>query len=167
MVHCVYVFVIYVHFRLLRKTFKMWRHCQQVSPTKKSIFFQSRFSAQWNVPWRFQSRFQSRFSAQWNTPFSQNFSERALLVLKNSITISIRKIGIVESVTLKKPCLFHADFNYDFNHDFNHDFLHSGTWLADFNHDLKHDFNHENRHSGTGYIEIAVLVPCRFQSRFQ
>ena len=83
--------------------------------------------------------------------FSQNFSERALFALKNSIT----KIGIVELVTLKKPCLFHADFNQDF--------LHSGTWLADFN----HDFNHENRHSGTDYIEIAMLLPCRFQSGFQ
>jgi len=30
-----------------------------------------------------------------------------------------------EPVTLKKPCLFHVDFN----HDFNHDFLHSGTPL--------------------------------------
>ena len=73
----------------------------------------------------------------------------------------------MEPVTLKKPCLFHADFNHDFKHDFNHDFLHSGTWVADFNHDFKHDFSHENRHSGTGYIEIAVFVPCRFQSRFQ
>jgi len=86
--------------------------------------------------------------------FSQNFSEGALLVLKNSITISIMKIGIVEPVTLKKPCLFHVDFN--------HDFLQSGTWLADFNHDFKYDFSHENRHSGTGYTEIAVFVPCRF-----
>ena len=91
--------------------------------------------------------------------FSQNFS---LLVLKNSITISITKMGIVKTVTLKKPFLFRADFI----HDFNRDFVHSGTWLADFNHDFKHDFNHENRHSGTGYIEIAVFVPCRFQSRF-
>ena len=57
--------------------------------------------------------------------FSQNFSERAVLVLKNSITISITKIGIVEPVTLKKPCLFRVDFN----HDFNHDFLHNGTPL--------------------------------------
>ena len=32
---------------------------------KKSVFFQSRFSAQWNMLWRFQSR----FSAQWNPPF--------------------------------------------------------------------------------------------------
>ena len=80
MVHCVYVFVIYVHFRLLRKTFEMWRHCQQVSSTKKINIFQSRFSAQWNMLWqfqsrfqsRFQTRFQSRFSAQWNTPFSQS-----------------------------------------------------------------------------------------------
>ena len=31
------------------------------------------------------------------------------------------KIGILEPVTLKKPCLFRADFN--------HDFLHSGTPL--------------------------------------
>jgi len=31
----------------------------------------------------------------------------------------------VEPVTLKKPCLFHTDFN----HDFNHDFLHNGTPL--------------------------------------
>ena len=31
---------------------------------------------------------------------------------------------------------------------------------------FNHDFNHENRHSETGYIEIAVFVPCRFQSRF-
>ena len=30
-----------------------------------------------------------------------------------------------EPVTLKKPCLFHTDFN----HDFNHDFLHNGTPL--------------------------------------
>jgi len=57
--------------------------------------------------------------------FNQNFSERALLVLKNSVTISVTKIDIVEPVTLKKPCLFHADFN----HDFNHDFLHSGAPL--------------------------------------
>ena len=53
--------------------------------------------------------------------FSQNCSERVLLVVKNSITISITKIGVVEPVTLKKPCLFHVDFN--------HDFLHSGTPL--------------------------------------
>jgi len=33
--------------------------------------------------------------------FSHNFSERALFVLKNSITISITKIGVVEQVTLK------------------------------------------------------------------
>ena len=32
---------------------------------------------------------------------------------------------------------------------------------------FNHDFIHENRHSGTGYIEKAVFVPCRFQSRFQ
>jgi len=48
-----------------------------------------------------------------------------LLILKNSITISVTKIGIVEPVTLKKPALFHVDFN----HDFNHDFLHGGTPL--------------------------------------
>ena len=30
-------------------------------------------------------------------------------VLKNSITISITKMGIAEPVTLKQPCLFHAD----------------------------------------------------------
>jgi len=33
--------------------------------------------------------------------FSHSFSERALLVLKNSITISITKIGVVEPVKLK------------------------------------------------------------------
>jgi len=44
----------------------------------------------------------------------------------------------VEPVTLKKPCLFHADFNHDFKHDFNHEFLHSGTWLADFSQDFNH-----------------------------
>jgi len=82
--------------------------------------------------------------------FSQNFSERALLVLKNSVTISVTKIDIVGPVTLKKPCLFHADFN----HDFNHDFLHSGTWLVDFNHDFKHDFNHELLHSGTWHADF-------------
>ena len=38
---------------------------------------------------------------------------------------TITKIGTVEPVTLKKPCLFHVDFN----HDFNHHFLHSGTPL--------------------------------------
>ena len=32
---------------------------------------------------------------------------------------------------------------------------------------INHDFSHENRHSGTSYIEIAVFVPCRFQSGFQ
>jgi len=63
--------------------------------------------------------------------FSQNFSERALVVLKNSITISMTKIGTVEPVTLKKQCLFHADFNHDFKQDFNHDFLHSGTPLLE------------------------------------
>ena len=72
--------------------------------------------------------------------FSHNFSERALLVQKNSITISITKISVVEPVTLKKPCLFHADFNHDFNQDFtqdvNHDFLRSGTWFTDFCHDF-------------------------------
>jgi len=50
------------------------------------------------------------------------FSERAMLILKTSITISITKIGTVEAVTLKKPCLFHADFNQGFNHDFSDDF---------------------------------------------
>jgi len=56
--------------------------------------------------------------------FSQNFSERAPLVLKNSITISILKIGIVEPVTKwKRSCLFYADFT----HDLYHDFLHNGT----------------------------------------
>jgi len=34
--------------------------------------------------------------------FSQNFSARALLGLKNSITISMTNIGTVEPVTLKK-----------------------------------------------------------------
>ena len=34
--------------------------------------------------------------------------------------ISITKIGTVEPVTLKQPCLFHTDFNHDFNHDFLH-----------------------------------------------
>jgi len=29
-----------------------------------------------------------------------------------------------------------------------------------------HNFNHEDMHSETGYTETAVLVPCRFQSRF-
>jgi len=29
------------------------------------------------------------------------------------------------------------------------------------------DFNHENRHSGTCYTEIAMFVPCRFQSQVQ
>jgi len=53
------------------------------------------------------------------------FLERALLVLKNSITISVTKIGIVEPVTLKKPALLHVDFNRDFNPDF----LHGGTPL--------------------------------------
>jgi len=57
--------------------------------------------------------------------FSQNFSERALVVLKNPITISMTKIGTVEPDTLKKPSLFHADFN----HNFNHDFLHNGKPL--------------------------------------
>jgi len=46
--------------------------------------------------------------------FSQNFSERALFILKNSITTSVTKISTVEPVTLKKPCLFRADFNHDF-----------------------------------------------------
>jgi len=32
---------------------------------------------------------------------------------------------------------------------------------------FNHNFNHENRYSGIGYIEIAVFVPCRFQSRLQ
>jgi len=41
--------------------------------------------------------------------FSRNFSERALLLLKNVIKISITKIGILEPVTLKKACLFHVD----------------------------------------------------------
>ena len=31
---------------------------------------------------------------------------------------------------------------------------------------FQNDFNHENRHSGTCYIEKAVFVPRRFQSRF-
>jgi len=46
--------------------------------------------------------------------FSQNFSERALLILKSSITISITKIGTVEAVTMKKvvlvPCRFQSRF---------------------------------------------------------
>jgi len=36
---------------------------------------------------------------------------------ENPITISMTKIGTVEPVTLKKPCLFHADFNQDFLHN--------------------------------------------------
>ena len=81
--------------------------------------------------------------------FQSEFFRTSTAPSENSIMISITKIGTVEPVTLKKPCLFHADFNHDFNddfkHDFNHEFLHSGTWLADFN----HDFNHYFLHSGT------------------
>jgi len=68
------------------------------------------------LSFRFDNRFDNRLYR------INGVSERALLVLlvlKNSITILIMKIGIVEPVTLKKPCLFHADFN--------HDFLHTGT----------------------------------------
>jgi len=60
------------------------------------------------------------------TNFSQNFSERALLVLKDSITISITKIGIVASVTLIEPCLFRADFNHGFQSRFQS--LFSAQW---------------------------------------
>jgi len=59
--------------------------------------------------------------------FSQNFSERALFVLENSIMVSITKNWHSGTGYIEKPCLFRADFNHDFKHDFNHNFLHSGT----------------------------------------
>jgi len=52
-------------------------------------------------------------------PMSEFFGERALLVLKNSITISITKIGTVEPVTLKKavfvPYTFQTRFQSRFS----------------------------------------------------
>jgi len=85
--------------------------------------------------------------------FGQNFSERALLLLKNSITIPVMKIGTVELVTLKKPCLFYADFG----HDFNHDFLLSGTPFADFSHNFSDNF----LHSGTSLLGLVFSIPSQ------
>jgi len=84
--------------------------------------------------------------------FSQNFLERALFVLKDSITISIRKIGAVEPVTLKKPCLFHTDFNQNF--------LRSGTWFADFNHDCKEFQSRFSAQWNTPFIHSLYFFSC-------
>ena len=64
--------------------------------------------------------------------FSQKFSERALLYLKNQSRFQSRNwssdrrsgTGYVEIAGL-----FHADFNDNLNHEFNHDFTHSKTPL--------------------------------------
>ena len=60
------------------------------------------------------------------------FSERAMKTFSRDFSHENRYSGT--AVTLKKPRLFHADFN----HDFNHEFLHSGTSLADFSQDFNH-----------------------------
>ena len=57
--------------------------------------------------------------------FSQNFSARALLGLKNSITISMTNIGTVEPVTLKKAVFV----PWQFQSRFQSRFLHTGTPL--------------------------------------
>jgi len=51
----------------------------------------------------------------------------------------------------------------DFFANFSQNFFRMNTAGSD---KFNHDFNHENRHSGTGYIEKALFVPHRFQSRF-
>ena len=61
------------------------------------------------------------------------------------------KIGTVEPVTLKKPCLFHVDFN----HDFSHDFLHSGTPLLDYSQGDLELFDPGGRHSGTPLLDYS------------
>ena len=78
------------------------RHARDINivpPTsrKKNRLGLCRFSVQWNRL-HGNSRVRSMIAF---VDFSQNLSEQSLLVLKNSIMISITKIGIVEPVTLK------------------------------------------------------------------